>query len=101
MILYNVTVNIDEEVLSDWISWMQDTHIPEVMRTGFFYRHRMLRLLNDQPDSTGVTCAIQYELEDIGKLDEYLANHAPALQQKHLDRYGNKCLAFRTVLEEI
>ena len=35
MILYNVTVNIDTDVEEDWIEWMKETHIPEVMKTGF------------------------------------------------------------------
>ena len=80
---------------------MQETHIPQVMQTGFFLKQRMLRLLNERPDATGVTYAIQYELENIGKLDIYLEHHAPALQKEHLVKYGNKCIAFRTVLEEV
>lgn len=101
MVLYNVTVNIDQDIEAEWKSWMQEIHIPEVLETGFFLKHRMLKLLNEQPDATGPTYAIQYELENIGKLDTYLEQHAPALQKKHQDRYGDKCMAFRTVLEEV
>lgn len=101
MVLYNVTMSIDEDVESEWKNWMQKVHIPEVMKTGLFLKQRMLKLLNQQADATGVTYAIQYELENIGKLDAYLEQHAPPLQKKHLDRYGNKCIAFRTVLEEV
>jgi len=32
-------------------------------------------------------------------LDVYLKEHAPALQQKHADKYGTRVAAFRTVLE--
>lgn len=101
MILYNVTVSIDEDIEHEWKAWMQDEHIPEVIKTGFFLKHRMLKLLNERPDATGVTYAIQYELENIGKLDTYLEHHAPSLQKKQQDRYGHKCMAFRTVLEEV
>ena len=101
MILYNVTVSVDEAVDSEWLNWMRNEHIPEVMSTGYFQSNRILKLLNEQLDATGPTFAIQYELENIGKLDEYLKTVAPALQQKHLERYGQKCIAFRTVLEEI
>ena len=101
MILYNVTVSVDEAVDSEWLYWMRNEHIPEVMSTGYFQSNRILKLLNEQQDATGPTFAIQYELENIGKLDEYLKTVAPALQQKHLERYGQKCIAFRTVLEEV
>ena len=101
MILYNVTVSIDDDIENEWRTWMKEIHIPEVIQTGFFLKHRMLKLLNQQPDATGMTYAIQYELANIGKLDTYLEHHAPALQKKHNEKYGNKCLAFRTVLEEV
>ena len=36
MIIYNVTVNVDEDVLSQWLRWMSENHIPDVMKTGLF-----------------------------------------------------------------
>lgn len=101
MVLYNVTVSVDSDVESEWLSWMRMEHIPEVLETGYFESNRILKLLNDQPDATGPTYAIQYELENIGRLDQYLQNEAVVLQQKHLQRFGQKCIAFRSVLEEV
>ena len=101
MILYNVTVSVDRDVEAEWLGWMKGEHIPEVLSTGHFKAHRILKLLNDQPDASGPTFAIQYELDSIGKLDDYLQNEAPALQQKHVFKFGQKCIAYRTVLEEI
>ena len=101
MILYNVTVSVDFSIEQDWKVWMQDIHIPEVLETGYFTGHRMLKLLNDQPDATGATYAIQYELSTIGHLDTYLQKEAPSLQLKHQQRYGQKIMAFRTVLETV
>ena len=101
MVLYNVTVSVDREVEKEWLDWMIVEHIPEVLSTNFFIGHRVLRLLNDQPDATGPTYAIQYELESIGMLDRYLQEEAPGLQQKHLAKFGHRCIAFRSVLEEV
>ncbi|MEQ9302638.1 MAG: DUF4286 family protein, partial [Marinoscillum sp.] len=36
MILYNITVNVQEGVQEDWLNWMKAVHIPEVMQTGCF-----------------------------------------------------------------
>ena len=38
MIVYNVTVNIDKNIVDDWLTWMKEIHIPEVMKTGFFIK---------------------------------------------------------------
>ncbi|MFY0689852.1 MAG: DUF4286 family protein [Cyclobacteriaceae bacterium] len=101
MIVYNVTINIEPAVEQDWLIWMKTEHIPRVMETGFFLNNRMLRLLNEQPDATGTTYAIQYTAADIGKLEEYLEKEAPRLQQESLQAFPNKFVAFRTFLEEV
>lgn len=101
MILYNVTVNIDKDVEMEWIQWMKYTHIPDVMQTGCFIDNKFFKLLNDDPDATGATYAIQYFAREVGNLSDYLDNFAAALQKKHLDRYPNKFVAFRTFLEEV
>ena len=101
MVLYNVTVYIDEDVEQDWISWMKDTHIPEVMETGFFTEYRMMRMLSESPDETGKTYAVQYVAKTLGHLEMYLEKAAPKLQKQSIIRYGTKMAAFRTVLEEV
>lgn len=101
MIIYNVTVNIDEDIEQDWISWMKESHIPEVMSTGFFTDYKMMRMLSNAADETGKTYAVQYLLDDMGKLETYLEREAPRLQKQSIIRYGTKLAAFRSVLEEV
>ena len=101
MVLYNVTVNIDDDVEQDWIAWMKDEHIPEVMQTGYFMEYRIMRMLSESPDETGKTYAIQYMADSLAKLETYLEKSAPKLQKQSIIRYGTKMAAFRTVLEEI
>ena len=100
MILYNVTVNVEQSIEDDWIQWMKEIHIPEVLATGHFVENKMYRLLMEQPDGT-ITYSVQYFARDLNSIDAYLTNDAPVLQQKVMQRYGKKALAFRTVLEEI
>ncbi|MCS6929753.1 MAG: DUF4286 family protein [Saprospiraceae bacterium] len=100
MILYNVTVTVDLDVHDDWLQWMRQKHIPDVLATGFFGRYRMSRLLNqEQPGA--VIYTIQYEAETLEHLQQYWAQCAPQLQKEHRERYGDKCLAFRTVMEVV
>ena len=80
---------------------MKETHIPEVLATGRFTGSKFLRLLNEVPDATGNTYAIQYYAENIGQLEAYLDNEAAGLRKRHNDAFGAKIVAFRTVLEEV
>ena len=98
MIIYNVTVNIDNSVAEEWLLWMKETHIPQVMDTGLFTTYRIMRLIGDE-DSGGITYAIQYSCASIDHYEKYQAHHAPALQADHTNKYRDRFVAFRTLLE--
>lgn len=97
-ILYNVTINIDHSIASEWLKWMKEIHLPEVMSTGKFTGYRMLRLIGDE-DSGGITYAIQYTAADMNHYDQYRTEFAPLLQAKTKEKFGDKFVAFRTLLE--
>ncbi len=99
MIIYNVTIQLDQAIVSDWLDWMKKIHIPEVMETGMFLNYRLLRLMDDNPAVT--TYAVQYECLGMDQLNQYQAHHAPALQVAHRDRYEGQFVAFRTLLEHV
>lgn len=100
MIIYNVTVNINHDVHDEWLQWMKDVHIPNVMNTGIFTDSRMLRLLGDE-QSGGVTYAIQYTCPAMKDYERYRTEFAPSLQKEVSDKYKDKFVAFRTLLETV
>jgi hypothetical protein len=99
MIIYNVTVNIEESIQADWMNWMKTVHIPQVMATGYFSEHRMAKVLSTQEGETGHTYAIQYTCNSMKDLEEYQEKWSNALQEEHGKRYQGKFVAFRTLLE--
>ena len=42
MIIYNVTCHMDLALAEEWLRWMQEIHIPEVMATGCFLDVKIL-----------------------------------------------------------
>ncbi len=101
MILYNITVNVEDSVREDWTTWMREIHIPEVMKTGLFKEFKFLKLLNEEEENTGTTFAVQYFCETKQDYDKYQAEFAKNLQFEHSRRYKGKFVAFRTILEEV
>ena len=101
MYAYNVTVNIDADVHDEWLKWMKDIHIPQVLATGHFENARMFRLLTTQEDETGTTYVIQYFCKNLENYEQYQANHAPALQAETRRLYEGKFVAFRSLMEEV
>ncbi len=96
MYIYNVTVNIEEEAHDEWLAWMKETHIPDVMNTGMFISNRMLEVMVD--GEKGRTYSIQYEVKDMETVMLYQQVYAPKLQQEHKDKFEGKFVAFRTML---
>lgn len=97
MILYNVTVSIDDSVHEDWLSWMRTVHIPDVMNTGLFIESRISRIHAEEQG--GLSYAITYVANSMDDMERYQMEYAPRLQQEHSARYAGKFAAFRTFLE--
>jgi|SRR5690554_5349344 len=101
MIIYSVTLNVDDEIHDTWLQWMKNTHIPDVMNTGFFESHKMCRIISHLKENEGTTYNIQYRCKSMADLHQYQSKHAPQLQKEHQDLYQDKVVAFRTLLEEV
>ena len=100
MILYNVTVAIDKEVEEEWVIWMKNVHIPEVMETNQFEEYKFFKVLNtDDPKASSYS--VQYFAESMKNIQLYMNAFAPELQQKALLKFPNRIAAFRTILETV
>ncbi len=100
MIIYNVTAKIESQIEEEWLNWMQDVHIPDVMQTGCFTGYDIMQLKYPKDDE-GKTYAIQYYCSDMAVLEKYHGEYASQLQRDHADKFGNKVVAFRTILERL
>ena len=98
MILYNVTVNVDDDIHDEWLEWMKGVHIPDVMATGLFVDSKIFRI---HSGDVGNTYSIQYFCNTMDDYEKYQGEHAPGLQKEHSEKYKDKFTAFRTILEEI
>jgi phosphoribosylamine-glycine ligase len=100
MILYNVTINIHESVHDQWMQWMQEKHINDVLATGKFSSARMVKVLVEE-EMGGTTYSIQYTTDSKETLQKYYDEDAPRLRDEGYRLFGEKMLAFRTELELI
>jgi len=99
MIIYNVTINIDETIHDEWLNWIKN-HIPQVLATGKFSEAKLTRVLVKE-DLNEVTYSVQYRAKSREDLNNYYQFDADKLKQEGLIKFGDKMLAFRTELEII
>ncbi|MBM1105573.1 DUF4286 family protein [Aurantibacter crassamenti] len=98
MYIYNVTTNIDESVHTQWLKWMQEIHIPDVLSTGKFTSAKMSRVLIEE-EMGGLTYSVQYTIADKKTLEKYYIEDAPRLQNEVMKLFSNKFVSFRTEMQ--
>jgi len=99
MIIYNVTINIDNSIHEEWLVWIKQ-HIPKVLATGLFLKATFTKVLVEE-SIEGLTYSIQYLAHSKEALESYHKLHAAEIQAEGLQKFGDKMLAFRTELEWI
>ncbi|MGB7786085.1 MAG: DUF4286 family protein [Salinimicrobium sp.] len=99
MYIYNVTVNIQEDVHDDWVEWMKKEHIPDMLKTGKFIKALMTKVLVNE-EMGGITYSVQYTAKNKEMLKRYYEENAEELRSK-TKPFEGKFVAFRTELEVI
>ena len=78
MYIYNVTINISDDVHQEWLKWMKEIHMPDVMRSECFIDNQLLKVLYVEDE--GHTYSIQYRFLEMSDIERYQKEHAPWLQ---------------------
>ena len=100
MYIYNVTVNIDEQVHREWLSWMKNTHIPKVLATGKFSKAKMCLVMVNE-EMGGITYSIQFTTDSLETLHSYYKEDDDRLRNEAIARFPDKSVAFRTELKVV
>ena len=100
MIIYNVTIKVDNSIVGEWVKWMKEEHMAQVVATGMFFDARLYHLL-EQDEKEGKTYVAQYYADTMEQYNTYIAEHAQTMRDRGFARFGNKFIAFRTVMEKL
>lgn len=98
MIVYNITVKPDPEISEAYLHWLKETHIPAIMATGCFSEFRICRML-DVEEGDGITLVVQYHAPDRSAYETYIEEYAPKLREDAIRTWGDRFLAFRSIME--
>lgn len=100
MIVYNVTIKVDPSIADEWLEWLKREHIPDVINTGCFTHATTLHLM-EVDEADGITYAVQYHAKNEEDYKLYIEKHSDEMRQKGADKWGNKFIAFRTVMQVV
>ena len=98
MFIYNVTTKAHHDISDAWVKWTKEEHIPDIIGTGCF-THAVILHLFEADDEEGITYAVQYHFENKEAYDRYINVFAPEMRKKVFDKWGDKVISFRSVMQ--
>ena len=100
MIVYNVTTKVDPSIQNDWLTWIKEEHIPGIINTRCFTNASTFQLL-EVDDSEGPTFTVQYFSESKSLYNLYIEKFAATMREKAFEKWGNKFIAFRSLMQVV
>lgn len=98
MLIYNTTYNVDQDVFTNFLIWLNEGYIPEVQKNGILKNHRLLRVLNHRAEGTECI-SLQWEVESSTLLHRWHLDLGVKLNEEIIKMFGNKVVGFPTMLE--
>jgi quinol monooxygenase YgiN len=100
MIVYEVTLHVDEAVAEAYRGWLQE-HVAAMLALPGFVDARTFDVLQPALPDGRVGFCVQYRLHDEAALDAYLETHAAGMREAGRQRFGEAFSAARRVLRPL
>ena len=100
MYIYNITTNVDKSIHDHWLEWMKETHIPDILATGNFYKALMTEVMTEE-ELGGITYSVQFSCINKENLENYFEESDQKMQGKMQKLFKNKFGTFTTVLKVV
>jgi hypothetical protein len=101
MIIYIITTTVKNEYEKEWLQWVKEKRIPEIINTGYFKSYRMYKIKIPTNLEGEVTYVVQYECESMKGYTAYAEKDSKRLQAEYPSKFIGKVTTSRTVLESI
>ena len=98
MIIYNVTTKVRSDIASEWLKWMKDVHVKEILVTGCFTDSKLVKLL-EIDEEEGPTYALQLFADSKAIYNQYVEKFAGKMRQQAFDKWGDKFISIRSVMQ--
>lgn len=98
MIIYNVTIKLTWAIHKEWLQWMKERHLPDMLQTGCFTKYQFAQLLEIEDDE-GPTYAVQYYCATKEDYQRYINEFSAKLRNDGLQKFGNQFIGFRSLMQ--
>lgn len=98
MLIYNVTIKLMWAIHTEWLEWMKEKHLPDMLNTGCFTKYQLVRILEIEDDE-GPTYAVQYYCATKQDYERYINEFSFTLRNDGLLKFGSQFIGFRSIMQ--
>jgi len=98
MIIYNITTKVHHSIAAEWLQWVINIHVKDVMESECFSEYKIVKLL-EVDEIEGPTFAVQFFAESKGLYNRYIEKFAGEMRKRSFDKWGDKFISIRTVMQ--
>jgi hypothetical protein len=98
MIIYNVTIKVHHSIHNEWLQWLKEIHVLDIMQTACFTSFKIVKLL-EVDEVEGPTYAVQYFAESKALYNQYIEKFSVEMRNRSFAKWGDKFIAFRSVMQ--
>lgn len=97
--IYEVTLQIEPALIAEYDPWLRE-HVADMLTLPGFQRARIHAV---EPEGTDerIGRVVYYQLADRAAFDAYLSEHAAAMRQQGMARFGDRVSASRRILRPL
>ncbi|MEZ5046050.1 MAG: DUF4286 family protein [Chitinophagaceae bacterium] len=101
MYIYNVSIQLEQAIEKDWLQWMYEEHLNDVMQTGCFYQYELFELLLPNDQTPTKTYIVKYFANTMSDYERYIEQFASQLRDKGIQKFQDRFIGFRTLLRKV
>lgn len=100
MLIFNTTFHVEEKTHSEYLNFFTQIYIPTCIESGFLFEPRFSKIMSH--NETGSLCySLQFYVKNSDSLDYWLSNGGKELENKLVEKFGQRVVGFITLMEEV
>ncbi|EGJ71513.1 hypothetical protein Bcop_1314 [Bacteroides coprosuis DSM 18011] len=100
MLIYNTTYHVEEEVESNFLIWIKESFIPEVLKQDILKNPRICKILShSEPGHSNF--ALQWEVDSPKALHQHQMQYGTFAQDEVNKIFKEKVLSFDTLMRVV
>ncbi len=98
MIIYNITTKVHNSISTEWLLWLKEVHVKEVMESECFTEYKIVKLL-EIDEVEGPTFAVQFFADSKALYNRYIEKFAGEMRNRSFEKWGDKFISIRSVMQ--